>query len=227
MRLLLTLAAATTLAATAQAQTTVTEPGSGVAFPTELALAGGSRQALTGTGLRTRTVLNVKVYAFGLYVDAEAARGALTAWAGRAAADLERDATFYEALLRLEFPMSLRLVMTRNVGGEQMAEAFDGALRPRVVQAATRNMPGGEEALGQFRGYFSLDRLTEGAELVFTCTPDGTLSSTVSGDRKPAINSRALCWALFDVYLGRNPISSGGKRTAVARFPALLGGTGG
>jgi hypothetical protein len=77
----------------------------------------------------------------------------------------------------------MRLVMTRNVGGEQMSEAFDGALRPRVVAAAGRAMPGGEAALDRFRCYFSVDRLTEGAELVFTCA-DGTFHSSVAGERK-------------------------------------------
>ncbi len=224
MRRLLTLFAASALAVPALAQTAVTEPGSGVAFPVSMSVADGSTQVLAGTGLRTRTVLGVKIYAFGLYVDVAEARKSLATFAGRTAAELARDVTFYENLLRMSFPMSLRLVMTRNVTGEQMGEAFDGALRPRVVQAATRNMPGGEAALETFRGFFSLDRLTEGAELVFTCTPDGSLHSSVSGERKAPIESRALCWALFDVYLGRNPISSAGKRTVVAWFPTILAG---
>jgi hypothetical protein len=83
-------------------------------------------------------------------------------------------------------------------------------------------MPGGEEALNTFRGYFSLDRLTEGAELVFTCTPDGHLHSKVAGEQKAVISSRALCWALFDVYLGASPISANGKRSVVARTPEIL-----
>jgi Chalcone isomerase like len=221
MRRLLTAVAIAALAAPAAAQT-VNEPSSGVAFPVSMAVADGSTQVLLGTGLRTRTMLNVKVYAFGLYVDQAAARTALTSFAGRTAEQLGADQTFYAALLRMGFPMTMRLVMTRNVSGEQMSEAFDGALRPRVVAAAGRNMPGGEEALTTFRGYFSVDRLTEGAELVFTCTADGAFHSKVAGEAKPVINNRALCWALFDVYLGSSPISAGGKRTVVARTPEVL-----
>jgi hypothetical protein len=119
--------------------------------------------------------------------------------------------------------MTLRLVMTRNVGGEEMAEAFDGALRPRVQRAAAeKSMPGGEDALTTFRGYFSVGEMTKDAELLFSCTPDGTLSSRVKGEDKPAIPSAALCWALFDVYLGPNPISGDGKKGVVGNFPALL-----
>lgn len=221
MRRLLTALALAALAAPAAAQS-VNEPSSGVAFPVSMAVADGSTQVLLGTGLRTRTMLNVKVYAFGLYVDQAAARTALTSFAGKTAEQLAADQTFYAALLRMGFPMTMRLVMTRNVSGEQMSEAFDGALRPRVVAAAGRNMPGGEEALATFRGYFSVDRLTEGAELVFTCTADGAFHSKVAGEQKAVINNRALCWALFDVYLGANPISSGGKRTVIARTPEAL-----
>jgi hypothetical protein len=85
-------------------------------------------------------------------------------------------------------------------------------------------MPGGEAALTTFRSYFSLDRLTEGTELVFTCTPDGQLHSNVAGERKGQITSRALCWALFDVYLGRTPISPDGRKTAISRMPGIIGG---
>jgi len=221
MRRLLTTALLAALAAPAAAQT-VNEPSSGVAFPVSMAVADGSTQVLLGTGLRTRTMLNVKVYAFGLYVDEAAARTALTGFAGRTAEQLAGDQSFYAALLRLGFPMTMRLVMTRNVRGEQMSEAFDGALRPRVVAAAGRGMPGGEDALNTFRGYFSLDRLTQGAELVFTCTADGTFHSTVAGEGKAPISSRALCWALFDVYLGSSPISASGKRSVIARTPEVL-----
>lgn len=221
MRRLLTAALLAALAVPAAAQS-VNEPSSGVAFPVSMAVADGSTQVLLGTGIRTRTMLNVKVYAFGLYVDQAAARTALSSYAGRTAEQLAGDAQFYGTILRMGFPMTMRLVMTRNVSGEQMSEAFDGALRPRVVAAAGRGMPGGEDALNTFRGYFSLDRLTEGAELVFTCTADGAFHSKVAGEAKPVINNRALCWALFDVYLGANPISANGKRSVIARTPEVL-----
>jgi hypothetical protein len=123
----------------------------------------------------------------------------------------------------MQFPMTLRLVMTRDVGGEDMAEAFDGALRPRVIRAAAeKSMPGGEAALETFRGFFSVGEMTKDSELLFTCTPDGTLSSSVKGTPNPPLASPALCWALFDVYLGDKPISGDGKKGVVANFPDLL-----
>lgn len=205
---------------------TVTEPNSGVAFPVTLAAPSGGEQALTGTGIRTKTFLKVKVYAFGLYVDAASATGALASFAGKDAKALEKDKAFYASLLEMKFPMTLRLVMTRDVGGNDMAEAFDGALRPRVIQAAAeKNMPGGEAALETFRGYFSVGEMTKESELLFTCTPDGMLASSVKGSANPPLSSPALCWALFDVYLGDKPISGDGKKSVIANFPTLLAGS--
>jgi hypothetical protein len=199
---------------------TYADPATGVAFPTTLSV-GGADQRLTGTGVRTRTMLKVKVYAFGLYVDATSAKTAAGAWAGKTAAQLQADPAFYAKLLELGFPMTMRLVMTRNVDGETMAEAFDEALRPRVVAAASNGMAGGEAALGQFRGYFG-DRVADGTVLVFSCTSDGHFTTSVGGQDKPAIDSRALCWALFDVYLGDDPISPDGKKSVIGLFPAAL-----
>lgn len=40
----------------------------------------------------------------------------------------------------------------------------------------------------------------------------------------PGIQSPALCWALFDVYIGEKPVSADGKKRVVAGFPKLLAG---
>jgi hypothetical protein len=176
-----------------------------------------------GTGLRDRTVFRVKVYAFGLYVDPAGAREALRPFAGNAASRLERDKRFFKRLLDLDFAMTLRLVMTRNVDGNDVAEAFDAALRSRIAEVSkTGGDPAAEAALETFRSYFDVDRVSTGTEIVFSCRNDGRLTSSVGGEERTPIDSRPLCRALFDVYLGENPISNAGKRSIVAGFPALL-----
>jgi len=211
-------------AAAAQDADVQIEPSSKVPFPVEITAAGSSgTQVLTGVGIRTKTFLKVKVYAFGLYVDEAPAREVLASFADQTARDLERNQDFYDRILDLNFGVTLRMVMTRDVDGETMAEAFDGSLRPRVQRAAAElDMPGGEAALDTFRGYFSVEEMTKEAELVFSCTPDGTLSSRVKGESVADIQSPALCWALFDTFLGEKPISNGGKKTVIANFPNIL-----
>lgn len=209
------------VAAVALQSSEITEPNTQVKFPTELQAPSGGPQQLAGTGVRTRTFLKVKVYAFGLYVDAAGARTALTAWRGRSAADLARDQSLYNELLKGSLPMTLRLVMTRDVGADQMSEAFNEVLGPRVAQADQRGMPGGAEALTRFRGFFS-DRLTKGTELVFSRNGN-TLKVSIGGKDAGEIDNGALAWALFDVYLGDKPISPDGKKTVVGRLPEILG----
>jgi len=198
----------------------VTEPNTHVKFPTELQ-AGAGAQALTGTGVRTRTMLKVKVYAFGLYVDAAGARSSLGNWRGKSPADLARDQALYDELLKGSFPMTLRLVMTRDVGAERMSEAFNEALAPRVAQAEQRGMMGGGAALAKFRGFFSSE-LKDGTELIFARSGN-TLKVSIGGQEAGEIDNGALAWALFDVYLGKKPISDDGKKTVVARLPEVLG----
>jgi hypothetical protein len=192
-----------------------------IEFPTELRTPVGV-QKLAGTGVRTRTILKVKVYTFGLYVDADRASTALARWRGKSAADLARDASLYDELLKGSFPMTMRLEMSRDVGAEQMAEAFDGALAPRVAQAAQRGMTGGAEALARFRAFFTSE-LKSGSELLFTWAPGDKLLVSIGGRSVGEIENRALAWALFDVYLGPKPISPDGKKTVIARLPQVVG----
>jgi hypothetical protein len=119
--------------------------------------------------------------------------------------------------------MTMRLVMARDVGAQQMAEAFDGALAPRAAQAAQRGMPGGAEALSRFRALFTSE-LRTGTELLFTWAPGDKLLVSIGGRQVGQIDNPALCWALFDVYLGPKPISPQGKKTVVARLPEVIGG---
>ena len=208
----------------AQASETVRERESGVAFPLALTPPGGATPHwLMGTGIRQRTIFRVKVYAFGLYVDADAARAALAAFAGSTAEALGRDERFTRRLLDLDFGMALRLVMTRTVSGGDVADAFDEALRPRMPRAG--GGPAGADAaaaLATLRGYLDVDEVRRGAEIVFACGPAGRLAMTVDRAERPPIESRALCRALFDVYLGDDPIEPDGRRNLMAGFAGLL-----
>ena len=207
----------------AQASETVRERESGVAFPLALTPPGGATPHwLMGTGIRQRTIFRVKVYAFGLYVDADAARAALAEFAGSTAEALGRDERFTRRLLDLDFGMALRLVMTRTVSGGDVAEAFDEALRPRMPRAGAGAAGDDAMALATLRGYLDVDEVRRGAEIVFACGPAGRLAMTVDRAERPPIESRALCRALFDVYLGDDPIEPDGRRNLMAGFAGLL-----
>ena len=185
---------------------TVDEPRSGTPFPLSLTPPGGTTPHwLMGTAIRQRTLFRVQIYAFGLYVDPEGARASLSRFAGVSAPRLEDDESFYRHLLDLDFDMTLRLVMTRTVDGDDVAEAFDEALRPRLVRAVTDTIGADElAALDRFRSYFDVDEVRTGTEVVFSCGPAGRLATSVGGDERPPINSRAcagLCLTSISVRI--------------------------
>ena len=222
-RSFLTLVAVATVAISSPAQAPTIEPHSGISFPASLTPPGGStEQWLTGAGIREVTVfiVTVQVYAFGLYVDRQAARATLAGYASRPAESLMEDAAFYRRLLDLEFAMSLRLVLARDIAGADIGKAFDEALRPRLARAGTA----AARALQQFRGYFEVGQLATGTEIIFSCSPEGRLVTALAGTPHRSLDSRPLCEALFDVYLGTKPISESGRRTVIAGFPELLTG---
>lgn len=191
---------------------------------------------LMGTGVREATWFRVNVYAFGLYVHVPGAASALADFAGRAPDDLRRDSSFHRRLLDVEFGMALRLVMTRSVDARAVADAFDDALRRRMVRAGwDAGRPGVPDAggpshaaddpvavLGRLRRYLVMDEVRRGTEVVFSCDAGGRVAIRVDAARRPDFRSRAFCRALFDVYAGEDPVARDGRRDIIAGLAALV-----
>ena len=171
----------------------VREPSTGIEFPTTISVS-TSTQKLLGTGVRTKTFFKVKVYAVGLYVNDLRGADETSIRTGR----IER---------------SLRLVTARGIGGDAMRKAFEKTMRPRFVRARTeQKLAGTNENWQTFAGFFQMEELDKGSVIVFSCDAHGSLTSTIDSSSLPTIDSEALCWALFDVYLGRKPISKNLKK---------------
>lgn len=225
-------------AAPQEAPRTVREAGSRIDFPVRLegeALAEGLPAAadgeavrlpdmdLLGVGIRTKTWFDIRVYAMGLYWDAAAGPQQHAAFAGQDAETLGKAGKLQAALLEGRCALTLRLVMCRDVDGDDMAEAFDDSLAPRMKQAIEKDKKRGAlEDLAKFRSYFSVDEVKEDVELLFTWTTEGKLHTRMEGKYLGTLDSPALCWSLFDVYLGSDPISKKAKKSLVERVPALL-----
>lgn len=182
--------------------------------------------ALLGLAIREKTIFKVNVYSYVVYADAAHVKKDLAPWKGKSAKALGKDADLYKALLQPTATKELRMRFCRDVDAEDVVEAFEESLEPRILarrKAAEGTKESKLEDLNTFRKFFSLDELKEGNELRFTWHADGTLCTVVNGERKPDLKSQDLAWALFDVYLGNDPISDDGKRDLVARIPGLLG----
>ncbi len=202
----------------------VTETNTKIQFPVQRpAERGVERLDLTGIGLRTKTIFRVKVYAIGLYVDPYGAQDIVGAYTDHTADQLRGSRRFYEILCEDNFTKSLVLTFARNVGGDDIAEAFSDSIKPRLRTAAdSKEMPDATAELATFESFFDASKLKKGSIIELTWHSDNRLTTTVDGVAKPAIKSPALCWALFDTYLGTDPIQSKIKNRLVSTFPEVL-----
>jgi hypothetical protein len=190
--LLLTLA----LAAPALAQE-VTEPKSGVKFAVK-----SGDMSLLGVGLRTKTMLKVKVYAVGFYVADSALAGPLAAFKGKT-----DSAPFYKDLVWGDFGKQIVMKFTRGVSTDQIRGAFRETLE-------------GTSKLDQFLGYFGETK--EGQEYVLTWKPGGILATKVAGVDKPEINDKTFAAAVFGIWLGEKPIQDDIKKGLASRAGELI-----
>jgi len=173
----------------------VIEPRSGAKFATK-----DEDTSLLGIGLRTKTVLKVKVYAIGLYVGDSAISGPLKGKAGTP--------ELYKELLGGDFKKKVVLKFVRDVSTDQIRDAFREALKD--VGGMTE----------PWIAFFT--EIHSGQECVISWVPGVGLETRVAGVDKPPINDKAFASAVFGIWLGEKPIQDDIKKDLVARAGDLL-----
>jgi hypothetical protein len=175
----------------------ITEPKSGVKFAAK-----SGDMSLLGVGLRTKTMLKVKVYAVGFYVADSALAGPLAAFKGKT-----ESAPFYKELVWGDFDKQIVMKFTRSVSADQIRGAF-------------RETLAGTSKLDQFLGYFGDTK--EGQEYVLNWKPGGVLATKVAGVDKPDIAEKDFAAAVFGIWLGDKAIQADIKKGLVSRTPELI-----
>lgn len=99
---------------------------------------------LGGVGLRKRLIFSV--YAFGLYFDPIAAKPELERWNTYDLEDLVTNLSFYKALISSKFTKATRMVLLRNVKGNDFKAAFEESLGPKVQKYAKEFSHGHNQA---------------------------------------------------------------------------------
>jgi hypothetical protein len=198
MKQVLAAVLATTLATPAFAVPAdqITEPSSGVKFDTQA----GDLQLL-GVGLRTRTMLKVKVYALGLYADP----AGLAAHKGKGVTP-----ALYKDLVWGDFRREIRMKFVRE---SVTADQIRGAFRESLGGAEKAKV----EAL---LAYFGDTKA--GDEYLMRWVPGGTLEVSVAGQAKPPIADKNFAAAVFAIWLGDKPIQEDIKKGLVARAAEVL-----
>mmetsp|Transcript_24262 Transcript_24262/g.48611 ORF Transcript_24262/g.48611 Transcript_24262/m.48611 type:complete len:231 (-) Transcript_24262:141-833(-) len=180
------------------------EKVTGLSFSDTLLTCGKSLK-FVGAGDRKKAIIGpiaVNVYAVGLYVD-EAAAKATAAKTPDAAQKLLVDSTFTKAL---------KIVMARSVSSQKIGDALVEQIEPRVK--------GTDAPLDKFKSFFQdMQQLDKENEIIFTASGDTLAVQGPSGSQEFA--SKHLCNAMFDIYLGDDPVSTNGKKSMLDGFVAL------
>jgi Chalcone isomerase-like len=173
----------------------IAEPKTGTKFAAK-----DGDMSLLGVGLRTKTVLKVKVYAIGLYVADSAISGPLKGKEGTP--DL------YRELVNGDFKKKVIMKFVRDVSANQIRDAF------------RETLGGAEPKTEIWLQYFG--DLHSGQELVIGWTPGVGLETKVAGVDKPPINDKAFASAVFAIWLGDKPVQEDMKKDLVSRAGEVL-----
>ncbi|KAK2989429.1 hypothetical protein RJ640_018747, partial [Escallonia rubra] len=164
---------------------------------------------LVGTGSRTMRIIKIKslkVYAFGFYVHPyDVCKKLGSKYASIPATDMNKHQNFYKDLLREDISMTVRLVVSCNgMKISTVKEAFEKSLRARLVKT---NPDTDYDCLRTFGSLFSQDiPIRAGTTIDFRRTVHGHLITEIGGNQIGVVQSKDLCRAFFDMYIGDVPV---------------------
>uniref|UniRef100_A0ACD5YU78 Uncharacterized protein n=1 Tax=Avena sativa TaxID=4498 RepID=A0ACD5YU78_AVESA len=204
----------------------VTEPRTGIKFPTLLEdNSSPTSEVLVGMGTRSMRIMRVKnlnIYAFGLYIQPDSVCNKLgSKYASVPAAELKDHPDFYEDLLRENIHMTVRLVVSYNgLSIGTVRNAFEKSMCFRLQKM---NPNTDYDCLKTFGSYFSEDiRIPAGTKIDFRQTSAGHLITEIDGKQIGAIQSKDLCRAFFDMYIGDPPVSVETKQDIAQNVGGLI-----
>ncbi|XP_055823998.1 fatty-acid-binding protein 3, chloroplastic [Solanum dulcamara] len=201
------------------------EPATKVKFQRSLSLPGCSNLlSLLGTGYREKVfaIIGVKVYAAGLYVN-DSVFSRLDAWQGHSAADIQQDPSLFNKIFEADLEKSLLIVLVRDIDGKTFWDALDEAISPRIKSPTADD----KSALSTFRGVFQGKPLKKETSIFLTWVDPTKMLVSLSFDGMPSsvdatIESPNVASALFDVFLGGDPVSPSLKGSVAKGLEATL-----
>uniref|UniRef100_A0A0G4GWT2 Chalcone isomerase domain-containing protein n=1 Tax=Chromera velia CCMP2878 TaxID=1169474 RepID=A0A0G4GWT2_9ALVE len=193
----------------------LTDAATGLDFETDVSFPSSPKMTLLGAGVRAKALLGpiaVNVYSVGLYVEPSKARQTLSGFKTIEEAELAKKEDFYKALMKEDLPKAMHLKFARSVGASKIVEAL----------TSLNGVP--EESLSKFSKLL-LDSIGSSIGYKETVTlssskPD-TLDVIVRGKHAGSVRDSKLPKAFFDLYLGKNPVSSEAKKAFASRVKDL------
>ena len=184
----------------------------GMDFPDTIKI-NGATQSLVGGG--TRTKWSFKVYTVGIYSDIKIIQSLKKKYHEPMNNNgdkvnnklLTRD--FSDSKLSGGGAKTLLLQFRREVSAPDMVEALSDALVTKIGKDKSIKF-------SEFILNMAPDRLTKGTNFYISCKGEKLISSLNNNNNSKessssSISIKGLCTAIFDVYLGNNPVSQAAK----------------
>ncbi|KQK19118.1 fatty-acid-binding protein 2 [Brachypodium distachyon] len=202
------------------------EPKTGIKFPAILENdSSPATTVLVGIGFKGMRIMRVKtlnLYAFGLYMQPNSICEKLgPKYASVPTTKLKDDPDFYNDLLRENLHIRVRLVVNYNglsIGA--VRDVFEKSLGLRLKKM---NPDTDYHCLKTFGSCFTEDiPIPAGTKIDFSQTSDGQLITEIDGRKISAVQSKDLCRAFFDMYIGDSPVSLEAKREVARNVAGLI-----
>jgi len=160
----------------------------GVTMPDSVQV-GSTNLVLNGMGLRTKIV--VKVYVAGLYLPRKSDDG--------------------DAIVKADAPKRLVMHFVRDLSKNQIADAFKDSINDNAGEVRKAEGANIEKFLA------AMEAVKSGDEMAFTYIPDGGTTFAINGKDKLTLPGLGFSQALFSVWLGPKPPTSGLKKGLLGR----------
>ncbi|KAF6264171.1 chalcone isomerase [Scenedesmus sp. NREL 46B-D3] len=154
-----------------------------------------------------------------MYVDAHGAKKALHKYKGEDLDELMANQKLFDELVgNTHFERSLRLVISfGSLKRTQFINALEERLKPELAKAKEP-----DSTMKAFEGLFEGVNFKKGTEIAFATHHQGQLVTQIDGKQVGTIQSPALVKALFDVYVGPDPVSADAKNSIAKGLVALM-----
>eukprot|EP01098_Paradermamoeba_levis_P003888 TRINITY_DN1718_c0_g1_i4.p1 TRINITY_DN1718_c0_g1~~TRINITY_DN1718_c0_g1_i4.p1 ORF type:complete len:282 (-),score=37.90 TRINITY_DN1718_c0_g1_i4:22-867(-) len=189
---------------------TVLESWSQTLFPKR------NKQELVGVGVRT--VFWVSTYALALYLPPSCLKKLKDELpAGPEGHPIVTQEFFDNLLLSNEKDVekTIRIVPAHNTSSGHFVSGLITSIQNRLQ---TRELRGTETEIQKLKDALQIIDFKKGAQVDFSWTPGNVFRISCNGEEKEKMSSPALCWAFFDVYLGKDTKATNAKEAFVRGF---------
>lgn len=197
------------------------ESKTGSSFPTIL----NGTQSLVGIGLRKKSVFglkNIDVYAFGVYADDSAIKDlCYEKYGSLSVSELKENKAFHEDVMDNDISMTVRLqVVYGKLSIKTVRSSFEESIGSRLEKYGGAD---NKDVLQRFTSFLKDEiKLPRGSLIDLSREPGHILRTTINGEEVGKIQSKHLCRAILDLYIGEDPFDVQAKKDTELNLASLL-----